>query len=569
MDERLSAFEELLRLSAPRVPGETLSPARDVLRRAGERRRMSLAHTVVALAGTTGSGKSSLFNAVCGLDLSVTGVRRPTTSTPVACVWRSQGAGELLDRLGVPERSRFSGHGALDTGRLAPPDGLPGLVLLDLPDLDSADRRQREQMDRMLGLVDAMVWVLDPEKYADASVHERCLRPLVGHAEVMVVVLNQIDRLPQDAVLPCLTDLRRLLDEDGLASGEHGEDGTQVFATSALTGQGVGELRAALGRMVRERRAAERRLRAELDRVARRLRPVYVGGGPVPGLGGGARERFADRLAEAVGARAAGRAAERDWIQGIAAACAPPYGRFLTRSSRGRGTEVGPVPAHRPLVAEAVREVVRVASSGLPEPWATGVRTAGERGGRALAWELDDVGRWTAVSPWPHPLAPDPVPASGAGAEQGAEAAPVGQPTACPRQWWRPVAVVQWLLAGVVLLGLLGLLARAAAVAGIGRVTPGDWTAGTGWRDGGPWWLPGLLLGTGLTLGLLLTWLGRWAAGSVARHCGQEVERRIGEAAEERGHALVIEPIEAELRCYHEVRQRYGAVAAGSGPIWS
>ena len=45
-----------------------------------------------------------------------------------------------------------------------------------------------------------LVWVLDPQKYADAAVHDRYLRPLAGHGEVMLVVLNQVDRLaPADA----------------------------------------------------------------------------------------------------------------------------------------------------------------------------------------------------------------------------------------------------------------------------------------------------------------------------------------------------------------------------------
>ena len=35
----------------------------------------------MALAGATGSGKSSLFNALLGEEVSAPGVRRPTTGT--------------------------------------------------------------------------------------------------------------------------------------------------------------------------------------------------------------------------------------------------------------------------------------------------------------------------------------------------------------------------------------------------------------------------------------------------------------------------------------------------------
>ncbi len=130
----------------------------------------------------------------------------------------------------------------------------------------------------MLGLVDAVIWVVDPEKYADAVLHERYLRPLAGHAEVTFVVLNQVDRLPAEAADLVLDDLRRLLDEDGMPLGEHGEPGATVLALSALSGEGVGELREMLGEFVGERRAAARRLAADIDLVAERLRPLYAAG---------------------------------------------------------------------------------------------------------------------------------------------------------------------------------------------------------------------------------------------------------------------------------------------------
>jgi hypothetical protein len=47
-----------------------LDDADAVLKRAGERLRLSSSHTVVALAGGTGSGKSTLFNALSGAAFS-------------------------------------------------------------------------------------------------------------------------------------------------------------------------------------------------------------------------------------------------------------------------------------------------------------------------------------------------------------------------------------------------------------------------------------------------------------------------------------------------------------------
>ncbi|MBD0738069.1 ATP-binding protein, partial [Streptomyces sp. CBMA29] len=391
----MDALGELLGLSRTRISPDALAETGELLERLGERRRLSLDHTVVALAGATGSGKSTLFNALAGLELSETGVRRPTTAKPVACAWQPERAAGLLDRLGIAPQDRYARRGALDAAdalgvpRLLggeEPDGalggraasLDGLVLIDLPDHDSAATGHRDQVDRLLGLVDVVVWVLDPEKYADAALHERYLRPLSGHADVTVLVLNQIDRLPGDSVDLVLDDLRRLLDEDGLAVGEHGEDGAVVLSASALTGEGVADLRAVLAQLVTDRAAAGRRLAADMDRTASRLHPLYVGEGGA-GLTDSAREEFVDRLADAVGAAGAGQSAERDWAGAAEEACGTPWGRLVgERAAAGGGSrgerpaQVSPVratrtgggglSASRPVVDEAVRGVVADAS---------------------------------------------------------------------------------------------------------------------------------------------------------------------------------------------------------------
>lgn len=252
----------------------------------------------------------------------------------------------------------------------------------------------------MLALVDAVIWVVDPEKYADAALHERYLRPLAGHAEVTFVVLNQIDRLPGEAADLVLDDLRRLLDEDGMALGEHGEPGATVLSLSALTGEGVGELRELLGRFVQDRTAATRRLSADVDAAAARLRPVYVAEGR-PGLGEQAREEFADRLAEAVGAAAAGQAAEREWRRNAGRACGTPWLRLWRwyeaarqPGSRDRAPLAAPPEERltaRQRVEQAVRTVADDASAGLPGPWAQAVREAAVHGAQGLPDALDEL----------------------------------------------------------------------------------------------------------------------------------------------------------------------------------
>ncbi len=519
---RLDALRELVGLSRTRLDSRTLAEAGRVLDEAAARRRLSGQHTVVAIAGATGSGKSALFNALAGVAISETGVRRPTTAAPIACSW-SDGAASLIDRLGIPGRLRRR--------PLQSPEAeaqLRGLVLVDLPDHDSAAVQHREQVDRILALVDAVIWVVDPEKYADAVLHERYLRPLAGHAEVMFVVLNQVDRLPGEAAHQVLDDLRRLLDEDGIALGEYGEPGATVLALSALTGDGVGELRESLGQFVAERGAPARRVRADLDAAAARLWPVYANQRRA-GLSERSRDEFAARLADAVGATAAGEAAERAWLRNANRACGTPWLRlwrwYQDRSEPPTGrlaltTPVDEEATARQRVEQAVRNLSDRAATGLPAPWAQAVREAAVRGAQGLPEALDEL-------------------AARAGA-------PVGRP---PRPGWWPVAVL--VQASMTLLQVIGGLWLLGQISGFMAPNIG---------------VPVLLMVIGIVGGPAVEWSCRLAARGPARRYGYEAERRLREAAAGCGRARVLDPVAAELLRYREVREQYGRVL-GAAPV--
>lgn len=226
-----------------------------VLAKAKTRLGLSQAHTVVALAGTTGSGKSTLFNALVGHEVALPGMKRPTTGEPLAVVFGGEDmAGRLLDALEINKRHHLA---------YAPP-ALEGLVLVDLPDFDSFELSNRAQAKRLIDVVDAIVWVTDPQKYADASLHQDFLEPMRAHAPVLEVVLNQADRLTRGQVEIILNDLARLLVDDGLA-------GVQPIALSGLTGEGVEELSARLGERVAKREAMVQRVSTDLTQALSRL----------------------------------------------------------------------------------------------------------------------------------------------------------------------------------------------------------------------------------------------------------------------------------------------------------
>ncbi|MET7652114.1 YfjP family GTPase [Streptomyces sp. NPDC005486] len=513
---RLDALRELVGLSRTRLDSRTLAEAGRVLDEAAARRRLSGQHTVVAIAGATGSGKSQLFNALAGVTISETGVRRPTTSAPIVCSW-SDGASTLIDRIGIPGRLRKRPVQSQDAEAQ-----LRGLVLIDLPDHDSAAVQHREQVDRVLALVDAVIWVVDPEKYADAVLHERYLRPMAGHAEIMFIVLNQVDRLPGEAAELVLDDLRRLLDEDGVALGEYGEPGATVLALSALTGDGIGELRELLGQFVAERGAPARRISADVDAAAWRLRPVYVTGRRT-GLSEEARDEFADRLADAVGATAAGEAAERAWLRNAGRACGTPWLRLWRWHQDRRDPPTGRLPVRaqadeeataRQRVEQAVRTVSERASAGLPTPWAQAVREAAVRGSHGLPEALDELAARAGLPP--------------------------GRP---PRPGWWPVAVLAQ--ACMTLLQVVGGLWLVGQIIGVMAPNLG---------------VPVLLMVTGIIGGPLVEWSCRLAARGPARRYGHDAERRLREAAAGCGRARVLDPVAAELLRYREVREQYGRV---------
>ncbi|MFJ2514977.1 GTPase [Streptomyces griseoviridis] len=513
---RLDALRELVGLSRTRLDSRTLAEAGRVLDEAAARRRLSGQHTVVAIAGATGSGKSQLFNSLAGVTISETGVRRPTTSAPIACSW-SDGAATLLDRLGIPGRLRRRPVQSVEAEAQ-----LRGLVLIDLPDHDSAAVQHREQVDRVLALVDAVVWVVDPEKYADAVLHERYLRPMAGHAEVMFVVLNQTDRLPGEATEQVLDDLRRLLDEDGIALGEYGEPGATVLALSALTGDGVGELRDSLGQFVAERGAPARRIAADLDNAAAGLRPVYATRRRI-GLSEEARDEFADRLAEAVGATAAGEAAERAWLRNANRACGTPWLRLWRWYQDRYDSPTGRFPLRnqadeeataRQRVEHAVRTLSERASTGLPAPWAQAVREAAVRGSQGLPEALDELAARAGLPP--------------------------GRP---PRPGWWPAAVLTQ--AAMTILQIVGGLWLAGQIVDLMAPNLG---------------VPVLLMVLGIVGGPLVEWSCRLAARGPARRYGTDAERRLREAAAGCGRARVLDPVAAELLRYREVREQYARV---------
>lgn len=333
----VEALSAALEAGAPELGPEARDRAGALLDAVRGRLALGVDHTTVALVGGTGSGKSSVFNALSGLRFADVGVRRPTTSRVAACVW-AHDATALLDWLGVDHDRRIERESLLDGEDQA---DLRGLVLLDLPDHDSVEPEHRAAVDRLLPMVDVVLWVVDPQKYADDSLHSGYLRHLAGHEASMILLVNQIDTVPEQARAELVADAAQLLRADGLAD-------VRTLAASARTGEGMAALRAVLAPVVAGHGVAEVRAAAELDDVARLLAPIAGSGEPeLPDA------RAVEALLEAAGVPAAVDAVRR----GAPVAAEPTLEQ----------PTLGPVQADRALL---VRDAwAQDVGTALPRPW--------------------------------------------------------------------------------------------------------------------------------------------------------------------------------------------------------
>lgn len=522
LSARADALAGAVETGGERLERGAVQQATAVVDKVRERISLVGGHTVVALAGATGSGKSSLFNALVGADIARVGQRRPTTSTPTAAVWGTEPAGTLLDWLSVGTRHQVPEPGDLD-----------GLVLVDLPDFDSRESAHREEAQRILELVDVFVWVTDPQKYADAVLHDDYVAVLRDYGAVTIVVLNQVDRLPSGGEEQIAADLARLLERDGLQQHE-------VIGTSTRTGVGLDALRSRLHDTVEHSDAARHRLGADLRTAAGGLLDsVGESGAGVPDR---ARDELVDALARSAGVPTVVDAVARDFRMESLARTGWPFTRWVravrpaplkrlrldrdvagspditeqdVRAVLGRSSIPPPAPAARAAVDLAARRIGTSAGEGLPTRWADAVADAARPADADLADELDQAVLRTSLR-GRKPL------------------------------WWAVLGPLQVVLALAALAGLVWLVV--IALAGWLQL-PDVPTA-----DIGPFAMPFLLLVGGLLAGLLLAAIARWLAAIGARKRAATVDKRLRRAIGEVGDARVVEPVEQVLSQHDRTR---------------
>lgn len=161
---------------------------------------------IVVIAGSTGAGKSTLYNSLLGEEVSQAGVLRPTTREPVL-------AFNPLDADVIVEGP------VTRVARVVDHDGVPrGTGLLDAPDLDSLLSENRDTAGLLLEAADLWLFVTTASRYGDALPWQALSRAKERGASVAMV----LNRVPRETLTTIRGDLLQRL-------RDHGMDGTPLF----------------------------------------------------------------------------------------------------------------------------------------------------------------------------------------------------------------------------------------------------------------------------------------------------------------------------------------------------
>ncbi|WP_245156038.1 dynamin family protein [Nocardioides sp. 503] len=168
---------------------------------------------LAVVGGSTGAGKSTLVNSLVGSRVTVPGVLRPTTRSPVLVHHPSDVEWFGQDRL-LPDLVRVQ-HPTDDPDalQLVATESVPaGLAILDAPDVDSVEERNRQLAAQLLAAADLWLFVTSAARYAD-QVPWGFLKQAAERSTAVAIVL---DRTPDDAIETVSTHLARMLASRGL-----------------------------------------------------------------------------------------------------------------------------------------------------------------------------------------------------------------------------------------------------------------------------------------------------------------------------------------------------------------
>jgi len=208
---------------------------------------------LAVVGGSTGSGKSTIVNAMIGAPTTRVGVVRPTTRQPILLHSPADAGWFASDRI-LPGLSRVRGAlsapGTHSTSAGDAPamsriselmllahERVPAsLALIDAPDIDSVADENRALAAQLLAAADLWLFVTTANRYADA-VPWRLLEGAAGRDVTVGVVLNRVPTGAAEDVLPHLESMlaaRGLADAPVFVIDEQPLDGLGMLPASAV-----------------------------------------------------------------------------------------------------------------------------------------------------------------------------------------------------------------------------------------------------------------------------------------------------------------------------------------------
>ena len=224
---------------------------------------------LTVVGGSTGAGKSTLVNSLVGTRVTEPGVLRPTTRSPVL-VHNPVDADWFDKERILPDLARTTGAtgdpGAL---QLVPSDAVPpGLAILDAPDIDSVEERNRTLAAQLLAAADLWLFVTSAARYAD-QVPWDFLKAAAERSTAVAIVL---DRTAPEAVVEVSAHLARMLTTRGLRDSPlfTVEEG-RVDSDGLLPAEAVAEIRGWLHSLAADSNARSAVVKQTLDGAIRSL----------------------------------------------------------------------------------------------------------------------------------------------------------------------------------------------------------------------------------------------------------------------------------------------------------
>jgi hypothetical protein len=177
------------------------------------RLRQIEAPLLAVVGGSTGAGKSTLVNSVVGRKVTEPGVLRPTTRSPVLA-FNPADAGWFDDARILPDLARTTAASTDPRSlQLVAVDSVPaGLAILDAPDIDSVEVRNRTLAAQLLAAADLWLFVTSAARYAD-QVPWDFLKAAAERSAAVAIVL---DRIPGGARAEVAEHLQQMLRDRGL-----------------------------------------------------------------------------------------------------------------------------------------------------------------------------------------------------------------------------------------------------------------------------------------------------------------------------------------------------------------